>query len=79
MEIWKKAITLLIESVVVNEQMVCFFITDGRSISVSLSSVPELVGGAHDAIRNCQIADDSEAVFWPDFNKTIKLSDFLRD
>ena len=79
MEIWKKAITLLIESVVVNEQMVCFFITDGRSISMSLSFVPELVDGGHSAIRNCQIIDDNTAVFWPDFNKTITLSEVLRD
>lgn len=79
MEIWKEAITPLIQSVVVNEQMVCFFITDGRSISLSLSLVVELFNGEHDAIRNNQISDDKTSVFWPDFNKTINLSEVLRD
>ena len=41
--------------------------------------LPELVDGGHSAIRNCQIIDDNTAVFWPDFNKTITLSEGLRD
>jgi hypothetical protein len=79
MEIWKKLEKLTIDSVFVNDQTVCFFICDGRTISVSLSLYPEFDGAQHDPIRNCLIVDDAQAVYWPDFDKTISLEEILKD
>jgi len=79
MEIWKKQKSLSIESVFVNDQTVCFFISDGRTISMSLSLYAEFNDAEQGPIRNCQIVEDSQAVYWPEFNKTIRLEEVLRD
>lgn len=78
MEIWKKQMKLAIESVFVNEQTVCFFMCDGRTISMSLTNFTEFNGVDHDKIRNCEIIDGAQAVFWPELNKTISLCEVLR-
>lgn len=79
MEIWKKSIELKLDGVVANEQMVCFFISDGRSISLSMSLFPDMCDGSHDAIRNYQVNDEDQTVHWPEFNKTITLAEVLRN
>lgn len=79
MEIWKKQKKLTIESVFVNDQTVCFFICDGRTISLSLSLYPEFRDAQQAPIRNCEITNDAQAVHWPEFNKTISLDEVLRD
>lgn len=78
MEIWKKQEQPKIDSVFVNDQTVCFFICDGRTISLSLSLYPEFKDARSEPIRNCEITDDAQAVYWPDFDKTISIDEVLK-
>jgi hypothetical protein len=79
MSIWKKRHTLIIEDVIVNDKMVCFFINDGQTVSMSVSLFPALHQLEHDSLRNCSLVSDSSAVYWPDCDLTISLSEVLND
>lgn len=78
MEIWKKQEKPKIDSVFINDQTVCFFIGDGRTISLSLSLYPEFKDAHSEPIRNCEIIDEAQAVYWPDFDKTIGIDEVLK-
>ena len=79
METWKKPLEPRIEQVVSNEQMVCLFLIDGTAISISANLFPVPFESGHSAIRNCQVSDDGQSVYWPDCDFTLPLSRFLQD
>lgn len=77
MEIWKESLAPLIDAVSANEQMICFFVNDGSSVSVSLTLYPDLTQAEHGPLRNCIVTDDATSAYWLDLDKTIRLSEVL--
>lgn len=77
MEIWKNELPPLLDGYVVNEQMICFFISDGRALSLSRSLIPELAEAGHDALRNCQPTADNLGLYWPEYDLTLRFGDYL--
>lgn len=77
MEIWKDELEPQLDGFVVNEQMICFFINDGRVMSLSVSLFPVLDQVGHGPLRNCQATEDNLGVHWPEFELTVKFSDYL--
>lgn len=77
MEVWRKPVELFIDQVSVNEQMVCFYLCDGRTVSLSLSKFSLFEQAGYDELREYQLADDARSVTWPLLNITISLDQVL--
>lgn len=77
MDTWKNELAPQLDGFVVNEQMICFFINDGRSVSLSVGMFPQLAQAESTVLRNCQESDDRLGLFWPELDLSISFPQYL--
>jgi hypothetical protein len=65
------------ESVIVSEEALAVYLTDGRTISVPISWYPRLAHGTAEERNNWQLLGGGIGVHWPDLDEDISVHGLL--